>query len=326
MSPTNAKAVATPQSKTVRPSKPIRKRTASTADAKTQTTNQKKEKEAALAVIAKHEKKQQEANALLQTLLDADARLYGKSVQAILTYAKHIEKAENELNGNYPELQNAPWKDFQEQCKGKSYVSRWLKIAKHTAINDPKNLQRLPASFTSLYELAVSMSAEKLNAACKNGTLNPKTTRNDARALTGKPPQTPVSKKRQLAEANDEDHMDAAEQLDAEQNRDNTAHTAAHAAVLWTRPIGKFIQFDSNDTEITAPLTFTDPLEDDGFFRFDLTINKDPNAPEIEPRIYNKMLVVLTNLKTDLPTVPGLMWQISLKPATDLVPTDTLVA
>jgi hypothetical protein len=307
-------AVATPQPKTVKPSKPKKSASKPNQTNQTKQDSQLKQKQAAMAE--------------LKRLLDEDAKLYGKSVKAILEYAQNILKARDELKGNgIPELNFDPWKLFQEKCKGKSHVSKYLTIAEHSGINNPKNLMHLPASFTSLYTLAATMSAEELNDAMKTGKLNPKTTRDDARALTGRPPQTPVSKKRQLAKANDEDHMDAAEKLDAAQDEheDNTAHTAAHAAVLYTKPLCSLIHFAQDDTETTAPLTFIDPLEDDAFFKWDLTATKDPYI-EVTPSIHNRLLAVLGKLKSELPTIPGYVWHIALRPATDLALADTLVA
>jgi hypothetical protein len=311
MSPITATAVATPQPKVVKPSKPTK---SASKPNQTKQDSQLKQKQAAMAE--------------LKRLLDEDAKLYGKSVKAILEYAQNILKARDELKGNgIPELNFDPWKSFQEKCKGKSYVSRYLTIAEHSGINNPKNLMHLPASFTSLYTLAATKTDEELNDAIRTGKLHPKTTRDDARALSGLPPQNPVSKKRQLAKANDEDHVDAAEKLDAapDEHEDNAAHTAAHTAVLFTKPLGGLIHFAQDDTETTAPLTVIDPLEDDGFFKWDLTATKDPYM-EITPSIHNRVLAVLGKLKSELPTIPGYVWHIALKPATDLALADTLVA
>lgn len=183
--------VATPQPQTGTPPsirsafKPATKASRST-DAHDQ--KQLKEKEATLAELKK--------------LLEGESELFagmGKAsagnVRSILAYCKHIEHAQDELKGNGIKALNCnPWADFIAKCKGgKSTVSKAISVAEHKGINNPKNLQYLPASLKTLYELAQGMDEDDFQKAPKSttekeGTINPWINYTEARALCGKNP------------------------------------------------------------------------------------------------------------------------------------------
>jgi hypothetical protein len=216
------RTVAVPQTQTGEPDR--RPKSKATSEPAAQEHKLLKQKEATLAVV--------------KQLLDTESHLHGNTLKDLLAYAKHHRHAHGELKGNgIPELKFDPWADYKNRCKGgKSSVSKWMEIADHPSLNDPKNFKYLPARFSILYELT-ALSVGKFNATPKStiekeGTINPAMSREQARELVGKEPHpkrmtakvAAAEAAAKLAAANNEDHREAAEIL-AGQDAANVSDT-----------------------------------------------------------------------------------------------------
>jgi len=191
------------------------------------------------------DKEQQAAITTLKHLLETDAKLYGAytklngdTVIALLAYAQHIVNAREEFKGNGTYGVFDPWADFQAKCKGgAASVSKFIAVAEHKGINNPKYIQYLPSSLYTLYELT-PMSLEDFDKTPMSlydtdGTINPGMTRGKARAIAGKQPhpsQRPKSEPKLTAsekgeltkQFTEEEHLQAGEVLSDEQTDEPT--------------------------------------------------------------------------------------------------------
>jgi hypothetical protein len=234
------------------------------------------------AVAAKRrlDKEKQAAITTLKHLLETDAKLYGAytklngdAVKALLAYAQHIVNVREEFKGNGTYGGVDPWADFQAQCRGgASSVSKFIAVAQHKGINNPKYIKYLPASLYTLYELT-NMNLEEFvktpKSLCEQeGTINPSMTRGNARTIAGKQPHpsqrpqpepklTPSDNDNPNTQLTQEQHLQAGEVLSDEltnTQRQTNLPPAYPAKVL-------------GDPMVTAGAGFITPLVDDGFFR-----------------------------------------------------------
>lgn len=316
MAPTAQLQTAVPQTETGQssfPSTPSPKKASKTVS-KLKTQFKKQIKEDTLT------KRQESADAIVKELLKSDEQIWGKSLQQILDYAFFIKNAAKQLDGRYKDLDNKPWLDFVRQCKsGKTGCSMYRTIADHKGITDPNNFKYLPASASTLYQLAINNKlpdVKAFNAACKDHKIYPQMTRDDAFQLGGKKPTNPLPKGKTtepkckakadaLAQADAKDHMDAARHIHAENTEPPPLPAPKHettAADLMRKAL-EGTPFERELEKIDYKLRQPSEL-DDATFISDLY-----GLPDKDLDIVNGAIL---NMKHVLPKVSGKIWALLL--------------
>jgi hypothetical protein len=319
MSPAIQSETAVPQTETGQSSAfstPSPKKASKTVS-KLKTTFKKQIKENTLT------KRQESADAIVKELLKTDEQTWGRSLQQILDYAFYIKNAAKQLDGRYKDLNNKPWLEFVRRCKsGKTGCSMYRTIAAHKDITNPDNFKCLPASASTLYQLAINPKLIAFAKACKSGVINPSMTRDDASQSGGKKPTNPLPKGKTakpagkakadaLAQADAEDHMGPARHIDAVHTTPPLLPAPRHettAADLMTNALKGTVYEREPGPDyrlVDSKMPLRQPSElDDANFRSDLY-----GLPEKDLDLVNGEIL---NMKHILPKVNGKVWVLLL--------------